>query len=190
MQEVELTAPVHLAFDELQLGDLTFGLDQGRAIAALTAALSLTTPLAKEAIRLDLARSSHGSRSAGDRPADHDLKGGDEVAGFDKHRAAHSPTTRRHPRQPCCLSRCHSSAPLWTPADHCHRDLHGYGDEASWWAGIGIDPLPIALELWWRSRFLYTSEATLSEPLSEVIPPPAAKVEQVSLDDDAGDRIE
>jgi hypothetical protein len=22
-----------------------------------------------------------------------------------------------------------------------HRDLHGYGDEASWWAGVGIDPL-------------------------------------------------
>ena len=21
-----------------------------------------------------------------------------------------------------------------------HRDLHGYGDEASWWAGVGIDP--------------------------------------------------
>jgi hypothetical protein len=33
-----------------------------------------------------------------------------------------------------------------------HRDLHGYGDEASWWAGVGTDPLPIALELWRRSR--------------------------------------
>jgi hypothetical protein len=33
-----------------------------------------------------------------------------------------------------------------------HRDLHGYGDEASWWAGVSIDPLPIALELWRRSR--------------------------------------
>jgi hypothetical protein len=32
-----------------------------------------------------------------------------------------------------------------------HRDLHGYGDEASWWAGVSIDPLPIALELWRRS---------------------------------------
>ena len=28
------------------------------------------------------------------------------------------------------------------------RDLPGYGDEASWWAGVNIDPLPIALELW------------------------------------------
>jgi hypothetical protein len=33
-----------------------------------------------------------------------------------------------------------------------HRDLHSYGDEASRWAGVGIDPLPIALELWRRSH--------------------------------------
>jgi ERF superfamily len=33
-----------------------------------------------------------------------------------------------------------------------HRELHGYGDEASWWAAVSIDPLPIALELWRRSR--------------------------------------
>ena len=33
-----------------------------------------------------------------------------------------------------------------------HRELHRYGDEASWWAGVSIDPLPIALELWGRSR--------------------------------------
>jgi hypothetical protein len=29
-----------------------------------------------------------------------------------------------------------------------HRELHRYGDEASWWAGVGVDPLSIALELW------------------------------------------
>jgi ERF superfamily len=29
-----------------------------------------------------------------------------------------------------------------------HRELHRYGDEASLWAGVGVDPLPIALELW------------------------------------------
>ena len=28
-----------------------------------------------------------------------------------------------------------------------HRELHRYGDEASWWAGANVDPLPIALEL-------------------------------------------
>ena len=33
-----------------------------------------------------------------------------------------------------------------------HRELHAYGDEASWWAGVNIDPLPIALEFWGRSR--------------------------------------
>jgi hypothetical protein len=33
-----------------------------------------------------------------------------------------------------------------------HRELHQYGDEASWWAGVGVDPLPIALELWELSR--------------------------------------
>jgi hypothetical protein len=33
-----------------------------------------------------------------------------------------------------------------------HRDLHAYGDEASWWAAVSIDPLPIALELWRKTR--------------------------------------
>jgi len=33
-----------------------------------------------------------------------------------------------------------------------HRELHRYGDEASWWAGAGVDPLPVALELWKLSR--------------------------------------
>jgi hypothetical protein len=49
-----------------------------------------------------------------------------------------------------------------------HRDLHRYGDEASWWAGVGIDPLLIALELWRRSRLTYSLAATWSEPLSDV----------------------
>jgi hypothetical protein len=33
-----------------------------------------------------------------------------------------------------------------------HRQLHRYGDEASWWAGVGVNPLSIALELWKLSR--------------------------------------
>ena len=33
-----------------------------------------------------------------------------------------------------------------------HRELHDYGDEASWWAAVSIDPLPIALALWQRTR--------------------------------------
>jgi ERF superfamily len=64
-----------------------------------------------------------------------------------------------------------------------HRDLHGYGDEASWWAGVGIDPLQIALELWRRSRLTYSLAATWPEPLSDAIPPPAAKAERAPLDD-------
>ena len=71
-----------------------------------------------------------------------------------------------------------------------HRDLHGYGDEASWWAGVSIDPLPIALELWRRSRLPYSSESTWSQPLSDVIPPLEAKVDRPSLDNDAKDRID
>ena len=71
-----------------------------------------------------------------------------------------------------------------------HRDLHDYGDEASWWAGVGIDPLPIALELWRQSRSPHLQEATWPEPLSDAPAPLAAKVERAPLDDDARDRIE
>src|SRR6202000_33625 len=70
-----------------------------------------------------------------------------------------------------------------------HRELHRYGDEASWWAGVGIDPLPIALELWRRSRLTFSLSATWSDPLSNAIPPAAATVAQAPLDGDARDRI-
>jgi hypothetical protein len=33
-----------------------------------------------------------------------------------------------------------------------HRELHRQGDEAAWWLGIKIDPLPIALRLWRHAR--------------------------------------
>jgi hypothetical protein len=33
-----------------------------------------------------------------------------------------------------------------------HRELHRHGDEAAWWQGIKIDPLPIALGLWLHAR--------------------------------------
>ena len=71
-----------------------------------------------------------------------------------------------------------------------HRDLHSYGDEASWWAGVGIDPLAIALELWRRSRLTFSLAATWSEPFSDAIQPPAAKVEQAPLDNDGRNRID
>jgi hypothetical protein len=34
-----------------------------------------------------------------------------------------------------------------------HRELHRHGDEAAWWTGVNIDPVPIALALW-RSTHL------------------------------------
>jgi hypothetical protein len=33
-----------------------------------------------------------------------------------------------------------------------HRELHRNGDEAAWWAGLSIDPVPIALALWQQTR--------------------------------------
>jgi hypothetical protein len=33
-----------------------------------------------------------------------------------------------------------------------HRELHRHGNEPAWWKRINIDPLPIALRLWQRSR--------------------------------------
>ena len=48
-----------------------------------------------------------------------------------------------------------------------HRELHRYGDEVSWWAGVNVDPVPIALELWRRSR---PSRAHAIAVLSSVTP--------------------
>ena len=33
-----------------------------------------------------------------------------------------------------------------------HRELHRVGDEPAWWAGLNIDPMPIAVSLWRRTR--------------------------------------
>src|SRR5271170_7973703 len=33
-----------------------------------------------------------------------------------------------------------------------HRELHRSGDEAAWWAVLNIDPMPIAVSLWRRTR--------------------------------------
>jgi hypothetical protein len=33
-----------------------------------------------------------------------------------------------------------------------HRELHRSGDEAAWWRGLNIDPLPVALRLWQQTR--------------------------------------
>ena len=52
-----------------------------------------------------------------------------------------------------------------------HRELHRYGDEASWWAAVNIDPLPIALVLWKRSQFGPEAKDGQS---SEIPPVPSA----------------
>ena len=33
-----------------------------------------------------------------------------------------------------------------------HNELHRCGDEVSWWASTNVDPVPIALALWQRTR--------------------------------------
>jgi hypothetical protein len=40
-----------------------------------------------------------------------------------------------------------------------HRDLHRRGNERSWWEGQGLDPLPIAANLWLTSRAESSSNA-------------------------------
>jgi hypothetical protein len=98
-----------------------------------------------------------------------------------------APTEAHHIRfaQPRALGRKVSDEYTVPVCRLHHRDLHSYGDEASWWAGVGIDPLPIALELWRRSRLTYSLAAASVEPLSDAIPPPAAKVERAPLNNDA-----
>ena len=70
-----------------------------------------------------------------------------------------APTEAHHIRfaQPRALGRKVSDEYTVPGCRLHHRDLHGYGDEASWSGGIGIDPLPIALALWRRSRFDYAT---------------------------------
>jgi hypothetical protein len=103
-----------------------------------------------------------------------------------------APTEAHHIRfaQPRALGRKVSDEYTVPVCRLHHRDLHGYGDEASWWAGVGIDPLPIALELWRQSRLTYSVDATGSEPLSDAIPLPNSKVESKFLDNNARDRID
>jgi len=62
LKQIDFPATVHLPSHEFEAGDLTFGhpLDQDEVIAARTAASSLTTPPAKEAMRLARVRTIHG----------------------------------------------------------------------------------------------------------------------------------
>ena len=65
-----------------------------------------------------------------------------------------TPSEAHHIRfaQPRALSRKVSDEYTVPVCRLHHRELHRYGDEASWWASTCIDPLSVALELWRRSR--------------------------------------
>ena len=65
-----------------------------------------------------------------------------------------APTEAHHIRfaQPRALGRKVSDEYTVPVCRLHHRELHRYGDEASWWAGVGVDPLPTALELWKLTR--------------------------------------
>jgi len=65
-----------------------------------------------------------------------------------------TPTETHHLRfaQPRALGRKVSDEYTVPVCRLHHRELHRYGDEASWWAAVSIDPLPIALDLWKHSQ--------------------------------------
>jgi len=103
-----------------------------------------------------------------------------------------TPTEAHHVRfaQPRALGRKVSDEYTVSVCRLHHRELHRYGDEASWWAGVGIDPLPIALELWRRSRSPCSLDPTWTEPSSDVPNPLPIKVERASSEDDDRNGIE
>ena len=65
-----------------------------------------------------------------------------------------TPTEAHHLQfaQACALGRKVSDEYTVPVCRLHHRELHRYGDEQSWWAGVNVDPLPIALALWRQSR--------------------------------------
>src|SRR5262249_8859406 len=63
-----------------------------------------------------------------------------------------------------------------------HRELHRSGDEAAWWQKLNIDPLPVALRLWQRTR-LNGDEFAAS---GDGTPPQAAQKLDMSVQDQTG----
>ena len=55
-----------------------------------------------------------------------------------------------------------------------HREVHRRGDEALWWKGINVDPLPIALALWQQTRGIAPDWIDTTAPQPET-PQGAAK---------------
>jgi hypothetical protein len=67
-----------------------------------------------------------------------------------------------------------------------HRELHVYGDEASWWAGVGVDPIPIALRLWRRSHAATEPDRSISAIEMETVAGRAAcEARKTASDDDS-----
>ena len=65
-----------------------------------------------------------------------------------------SPSDPHHLRfaQPRAMSRKVSDEFVVPLCRTHHRELHAEGNEASWWHDMGIDPLPIAKDLWAASQ--------------------------------------
>jgi hypothetical protein len=78
-----------------------------------------------------------------------------------------TPTEAHHIRfaQPRALGRKVSDEYTVPVCRLHHRELHRYVDEASWWAGVSIDPLPNALELWRRSHTQLKGESMVAARL-------------------------
>lgn len=65
-----------------------------------------------------------------------------------------------------------------------HRELHRHGDEAAWWNGVNVDPVPIALALWRHTRV-----DLARAPASGGSQPQAAMSEDIAAQDRTGRRI-
>jgi hypothetical protein len=63
-----------------------------------------------------------------------------------------------------------------------HRELHLSGDEAAWWRGLNIDPLPVALKLWQQTR----GNGKSAPSREGVTPAQAANTPDVSDQDRSG----
>jgi hypothetical protein len=68
-----------------------------------------------------------------------------------------------------------------------HREVHRYGDEAAWWAKVGIEPLKVARKLWRQTRQTGAelkggrhAETALQWPTSDPAADPKRPVSEVS----------
>ena len=79
-----------------------------------------------------------------------------------------SPADAHHLRftQPRALSRKVSDEYTVPLCRLHHSELHRYGDEASWWAGVNLDPVPLALALWRRTQCNGTHSLDSGGPVS------------------------